>query len=860
MATTQEFYRLGRRLPRYTTKLSAFSNGMYLTQQVIPEGYSKVLVNYDIDDTGTSIKPRAGREVIQIIPRTATVLGPASLTDYVYAYNKDNTEVEELKDIVMSYGLYTRLTDIVTAGTIDYTRPIYVASMERRVDNSLYQYDEESGWVVLQEGTKETEMTNQFWCIDYDKEQESFRNVDNEDIGYVISRTVDNAYAFDKPFKDSVGRPIGTVYSNELYTFCGPKFIFKDYPLNEERNELLNFTKPSLCKLVITNTENGSTIKRKAITPQVLNPLEASSIGYNILLDNPYVFENESGGSLSGLGIIPYNPNNKSEIVFTPKLGQVVTLRAYYQYPVTDSNIQYKVESLDLTISNSEWELLVDYDKGSIKPGDLLDYDYLPKTDRSVVRITIREGEDTATEVPIIQTIVCGDSSYDKLQSKTFDLSTCKGMLNWQGCIGVYGVEGATDTIFFSDVENPSYFPFPNNTISFDNEILAVHNYLDYLLVITVDSIWLVTGNTTISTSTQKRILANIHIPEIDAVNTVILKDQIFFKTDTQFYVLKPNQYTSDATDLKNYVNSISIANLTQSFTASLVDIFNKVYVNTWQRLTREYKTQIRFEDFDVLDTVSIVRDSEVHYIYKVLPKLTKDITLDYINVHFVYNTLTRSWRLYFVAIGDEEVSYNPVLYRNKQSGVYYEFFPHTIGASSSSIVVAKQTKELVTDNITDDAWNLTEEYNNFQYIDTGNISLDDTFTKRFREVQFNLLNLEPETIKFYSDFKLDGLEQVQATKYELQHITDTSDPDYGVIFVTPVEHTNLDLQGTTVFSDSELGWTIDLSKFPDLSVATVRLTLQGRGRRGSLQLLNTSLKRYELADMHWVYRLMSAR
>ena len=64
MATTQEFYRLGGRLPRYTTKLSAFSNGMYLTQQMIPEGYAKSMVNYDIDDTGTCIRPRAGREVI----------------------------------------------------------------------------------------------------------------------------------------------------------------------------------------------------------------------------------------------------------------------------------------------------------------------------------------------------------------------------------------------------------------------------------------------------------------------------------------------------------------------------------------------------------------------------------------------------------------------------------------------------------------------------------------------------------------------------------------------------------------------------------------------------------------------------
>ena len=52
MATTSESYKIVGRQPRYTTKLSAFANGMYLTKQVIPEGYARVMVNYDIDDTG----------------------------------------------------------------------------------------------------------------------------------------------------------------------------------------------------------------------------------------------------------------------------------------------------------------------------------------------------------------------------------------------------------------------------------------------------------------------------------------------------------------------------------------------------------------------------------------------------------------------------------------------------------------------------------------------------------------------------------------------------------------------------------------------------------------------------------------
>ena len=117
--------------------------------------------------------------------------------------------------------------------------------------------------------------------------------------------------------------------------------------------------------------------------------------------------------------------------------------------------------------------------------------------------------------------------------------------------------------------------------------------------------------------------------------------------------------------------------------------------------------------------------------------------------------------------------------------------------------------------------------------------------------------------IKFYADFILDGQERVHATRYETQHITDINDPDYGKIFVTPIECENVSLVGmTTLANDTTEAdfWALDLSKFPDLNVTTVRFQLQGRGRRGALQLLNTSLQRYELSNINWVYRNMSAR
>ena len=873
MATTQESYRQGGRLPRYSTKLSAFSNGMYLTNQVIPEGYAKMMVNYDIDDTGSNITPRNGRKMQDLLFFETNKLGPVTMTDYIYALNETETEVESVKDIVLSLGEYTAISDVISDPSYSKYNKVYLSSLTEIVDDRVYTYNEETGeWVPnTTEGTVKEEKFDEFWAILFNKDTEKFEKITNEDIGFLSARTLTNAYAFDKCFSNDIGRPISTVMNNEIIAFAGPKLQYTKYLANSERNELSNFGNPGLCKLILyKKPKGGYAIKRKLIEPKPLNPLEASTFGYNILHPSPYKFRNESGGAISVLGMLAYESRDSEVPQLNPTIGKALNIRVYYQYPELSDDgkgveVQVKVEAIDLS-DNNDFEVLHDFDLKFTTPNDIW-IEYTPKAKNSMVRVTLRKGSDTATEAPFLYQVDCDRTV--AIEPKEYQLDKCKGMFSWQGCVGLYGVPGSLDTLFFSDIDDPSYFPFPYNVIYFDNEILAVHNYLDNLIVVTVDSVWLVAPGTTIDTSITKRVLSNLHIPEVDAINLVVLKDQIFFKTDTSFYVLKPNKYTSDSTDLKNYVNSISIANYTKEFTKNTVILLNEVYKKVWQGLTKEHRKQIRFEDFEVHDIRSIIKDDEVHYIYTITPILTDDIKLDNLNLHLVYNTISRSWRIYTVAIGGDDISYAPILYKNKQSGEFNEFFgnPYKNTDNRSVLCVAKQVYDRVTDAVWDesvyDTVHLTTHYNNYPYLDTGNVSIDDTFTKRFREVQFNLANMEKTQIEFSVDFKVDGLEQVQATHYDLQHIVDKEDPDYGKIFVTPLEYNNMSLPGVTALADTTLDeeyFRVDLSKFPDLNVITVRLGLQGRGRRGSIQLLNTSLEKYELSDMVWVYRIMNAR
>lgn len=868
MAKTAKTYRLQGRNPRYTTKMQTMSNGMYLTKQIIPEGYAKCMVNYDIDDTGSYIRPRKGRELLQTLSYPNAKLGPATLTDYLYAYRYDEKEVESIEDLVLSGGLYGDPNEMFTIETPMDVEPIYFASYKHVVDTSIYNGD-----TVVEPGTVTTTDVDEFWAIRYNKSLECFEKITNQDIGVIKARTIRNAYAFDKKFKGPVGRPVRAVLENELYAFTNVPVTYNEYPASSDKNNVENLGNTQLTKLTLVNTGNGYNLHRTPIRVYNVRPAQAMTGGYNMLDDAPYSFDNELGGSLFCEAGLPYAHAGDAIPILSPKLGDSLAYHILYQYPEAGRVLQYKVEAIDV---HDTVTVLVDWTDPNNEvttPGDIW-YNHVWNSAGGYLRVTIRDkvtGSSTESTCIIPNLVGLTDVDYDALELKTFDLTTCTGMITWLGCLGIYGVKGAGNAIFFSDALNPGYFPFPNNYISFENEILSVHNYLDYLLVITVDSVYIVSAGSTMSQSTKRKLLDNIHIPEIDAINVAMFKDQIFFKTDTEFYVLKPNKYTADATDLKNYSNSVALINFTTNFTKETVNMLNEVYKPIWQYFTKEHRKQIRFEDFDVLDTRSVSRDAEIHYIYTIVPKLTDNIVLDKLNLHIIYNTLTRAWRMYFVAIGDDTVQYNPIYYRNKQSGSYEEFFPHTI-PGGSVIEIIRQTYDVVTDDFQSGDFNLTDWYNNYPYLDTGNIDIDDSFTKRFREVQFNLVNKEKEFIRFYTDFKLDGMERVSATHYDINHITDPDDPDYGLIYVTPLEYTNLDLVGLTTLSNEEECdriklegsvsdlWNLDLSKFPDLDVITVRFELQGRGRRGSIQLLNTSLEKYELSNLTWIYRIMNAR
>lgn len=830
---------------------------MYQTNQVLPEGYVKAMVNYDIDDTGSHIRPRYGKETMQTVHfENTNWLGAPHLSDYIYEYDNLGEIVLDTKDVVLSYGDYAEVSDLIPPDTVGYNVPLFLSNIT--VNGNPRKHS---------------------WSLYYDKDEKKFKEMTSSNIGYITARTIEDAYSFGMPMIGSnygpymkrpvapIAKPVATVFNNELYAFAGAPFEYH-WEQDQMHSYFVDFNKPDLCKLQLRDTVEGHVFNRVPIEPQEITPLQASYVGFNMLKDEPYSFKNNLADTVELTGMTPYKDPERTQVNLNFQLGEPIYFNAYYGFRSTGQKLKYKIQYYAGTYADKEKPEWTDYQDWEEFEADIetpIQFSFTPNIAYSSFRLVIEEVLDTdedeelteeeASEKGLPYLVVTNNSKYGPSYFANFDLSTAKGMFSWQGCLGLYGVDNAKDTLFFSDIENPSYFPYPYNTRSFDNEIIAVHNYLDNLIVVTIDGVWMLTpGVGGPMYATEVRVLSNVFIPEIDAMNLTVFKNQIFFKTDDEFYVLKPNQYTSDSTDLKNYTNSTAMSQFMENFEETVIDIVKHMY-------PIEQDIHTEYDKVNILDVHTQLRNEEIHYIYTLQPQF-KDgdgiyhVWPDNVDLHMVYNTTSRTWRLYLCSVGDmNETNYAPLLFRHKQSGEFYEFFPHAI-EDEVGITITRQTYDVVTDAIFDGRWFLLGEYNNYQYLDTGAATLDDTDTKRFRELQFNILNKEHEKISYKTDFLLDGIGKVDHTDYYVNHITDPEDPDYGKIYVIPFNPDNMEVNNLTLFT----AWELDFSAFPELAMVTVRFELQGRGRRGQFRLLCTDLKRYELADITWVYRIMNAR
>lgn len=1127
MATAAKNYRKTGRLPRATTKLSTFMNGMFYTEQIVPDGYAKTLINYDIDYTGNCLKPKMGRIQYDDIdneyykwldltyqanvnvfdkpiepglsysPATCTYTDPitqesVSVIDTLIKFRFEHEDSHGKADVWLdpNYGLglakndnYIK-SDNATHGAIDNKfRTIYNGSVTYDGDLNChctlhiisnegssadaYGYIYEDNATIhgitlsyfkdMPEDPYEIDITIndpsapntndlhiQFYELTdgYLKEVDacvisnvpntgSERHADvspsslNPGTDYIVYINIWNNQHQDIPLltyninsdptKTLNLQPVTLVdntdieshrpgvksvqLNNNIYTFNKNGITMKSgHELLETRNgttttefltEYCDTFKVAQHYFYNTSSDESEMKLCHQLMPvrmTIPDPITAATTGFNMMLDEPYKFYNHPGGTFNILGAFMYD-YFKTKVLLSPDVGTTTKLLIYYQYSIGDGEnaVPIKIYYYDtgssksiLDVSDEDWK---EVNSISISPNMRpIEVDFEVPCNYFMIRVVANEG--TASEV-VWSSGVYDTTNLDlkNVELKNIDITEAKQFITFGNYIGAYDIADYNTAIFFSAPNDPGYFPFPDNTIDFLEEIYAVHKYLNMLLVVTSNALYLITPGNTIKDSSIKKILNNINVTKWDALDATVLNDQFCIKISDQYYIFKPNSYTSDATDIKHYLISAPIAKLLDVDgikESTIIDILNE-YLKTVivkcsqsniQGSTGTACVLNNVDYINILDKFSYTYKSDLHYVFTLNVKLKvaefskgevyatnknmfnldkHNIYIDFsgdhprvivdesclvdhshisdtsyrvsydwadnkliLKMHLIYDITNRTWRMYMeptrnILVTEMNVSDYPdnvitymnpraLIYNNTKdsyrskfidthTGEYLESFNMQVAAESSTplfgrFAITKLTYDsntynpelasvpdetqpyrfdiaLSPDNILDEVVDI------YTYLDTGNISLDDSFMKRFRELQLNLVNYELTKIPFHVNFKLDGQERIDDTNFRIQHITDVNDPDYGLIYITPVEVENLNLYSVTTFADDieeSDCWCLDLSKFPDNERVTLRFGLLGKGRRASVQILNDSLKKYEIADFNWVYRVMNGR
>lgn len=155
--------------------------------------------------------------------------------------------------------------------------------------------------------------------------------------------------------------------------------------------------------------------------------------------------------------------------------------------------------------------------------------------------------------------------------------------------------------------------------------------------------------------------------------------------------------------------------------------------------------------------------------------------------------------------------------------------------------------------------------FKNWQFLDTGYRNDSIEHNKRYRELQFQLNNIEGANLQFGLEFQIDGQTRLDYYNYEVEQVVDETDSNYGLIYVEASPDMNINLSNIetpeeTILGEAKSMWTLDQSFFPELSLWKVRVPVSGKGAAPRVRLLSRNPYRYELMSIHWIYRIMYMR
>ena len=518
----------------------------------------------------------------------------------------------------------------------------------------------------------------------------------------------------------------------------------------------------------------------------------------------------------------------------------------------------------------------------------------------STLKITMEYKEEYQTDPEKVTSMAikfatAPSSTTANKELKNYDLSKATGMTYWKGRIWLYGLHAEPNVLFASDVNEPTYFPYPNNVDIFDEPVLLCEPFMDNMLVFTRSKLYQLTLQTDGSWTT-KIIQNDLNFTEFDMNLVKPVKNMVFFKSGDYYYMVVPKTLSLQ-NELAIAPVSKNIEQFLDNFVNNVKELFNIVY---------EYEG-----DINLAAHYNYLNYEDVHNVYSFE---TEDGLL--LNLGLLYSTTSRHWRFYTV---ESQELYRPERQDATKSCQYYAPLHgvfRKLGVDTNCLGVQLLEADHTTikdfyiptgtvfvyDVDTTDAppnWDMEPDlddrasvgilgppgwfryawlpdnratearfkeqhkYGNFTLLDCGYRNIITDYKKRCRELQFKFNNLEMRRVTFYTEFLLDGELRKWYYNYSIEHIIDPNDPKYGEIYIdrTPVE--NVEIPSADILGESSRdlnAWTLDASRFPEIAFWKARLKVSGKGYTPRFRLLSRCEESYELIGYSWVYRDMYSR
>ena len=793
MAVTGAYKNTGRST-RVIDVEEMFGGGMLYQDTPIREGFCKTLTNYELLDKGDKLKTRKAYVPIQTVDLGITD------TDYMI-HHSGRCLVDFIDDDD------AKLMEYVLLGTYDGNGVDFDSS-------KLYVRDITSG--TIDEATLSA--GNEAGATVKSDSRYNLSTVHNEAVADVSPVGVYN----------NVDDNIYMMYEDGLETGIG--------------------------RLRITESGGDYEYELERISPKSITPHQAVNYGYNLLEDNPYIFDNSvsATGALQLLGVLPYDSDDN--LKFGAQVGEEITFKLVYKYP--DDGTNYKVQwEVQDTEALSGVEIIQKVSQSNTySGGDSIEHTFSAPFKKFSVIVRVYDSSDTTAplrSIVLANYYLADDStgSNRNIEVNNYDIGTATGMANFMHKTVVWGVKDARNTIFLSDVNDPSYFPYPQGAEPYSEPIVKAVPLLENLYVFTETKIYELTPDYETGGFNNKVVQDNLDIKSSDSETIITVKNMIYFRSGGEYFMIVPSGNQGQSLSLAPI--SQNITDLLNNYAGAVRDIFENIY-----------QPEMNFDEvwsLSLLDNYTYLDNTQMKNVYKY--QFDYGDSTKYFEFVLAYDTFDRSWTTSILETNDRPLTqFRKII---TADNIYLNLYVRDDGNLGLQFIGRDENS--ANDNIKLDD-EVDSVIKNLPYLDSGLRAHSIQYKKRFREFNFLTNNIDGIEIEFRDEFSIDGGKRTKLYNYHTELVEDPADPQYGQLSIvkefTDPAFLPPDLEETTaVAGKTVLGyWKLGYSQFPNMELVRTRIKVSGKGYSGRIKLLCNTEAMFEILNFGWVYRMMNAR